>query len=98
MINQIILLIIKAIIIGASWTVFYYYVRRKFNPGSVGEGVKANTEKKLSGEADLTVWWGDAYWGGIAAGLMFLFNYFVTKWLDVSYEYISENISLISIF
>lgn len=96
--NPIILLVIKAILIGTSWTVFYYYVRRKLNPGAVGEGAKKNTEKKLSGNADLTVWWGDAYYGGIAVGMMFLVNHFINKYVEVAYNYTFKEVDIITPF
>ena len=96
MIDNITLLIIKAIFIGTSWCLFYYYVRRAWNAGAIGEPARMTTEKTLAGKADLTIYWNDAYYGGIAVGLMFLFNHFAMKYVEVFYNYTFKDIDLLA--
>lgn len=77
------LLIVDAIIFGITWTLFTYYIRRNFNPGATGIGAKNFVTKQLSGNADLSIWWNDSMYGGIAMCLAFITRKYISDFIKL---------------
>ena len=73
--------IIEILVQMAVWTTMYYYIRRRWNPGSYGENKKRTTEKALIGKGGPEDYWGDAVYGGVASGFIFAIRRLVFSFL-----------------
>ena len=69
--NKIKSYILEAVILGLIWGLITYYVRRTLNSGNYGEERKKIVSKQLSGHGSRDDFFGDSFYGGIAAGLIF---------------------------
>ena len=75
-------IIFKWVIQMVSRGLLYYFIRKGMNPGNYGEKRKRNLENQLAGNGGREDYYGDAFYGGIASGLIFIIRTFTFIYLE----------------
>lgn len=83
--KQVIVLLIESFLAGFVWFLFTLYIRRGMNPGATGEKLQGVMENRLTGKSNVSTWFNDSMYGGIATGCMFFVRFLVMKWVKDNY-------------
>lgn len=81
--DNVLVIILKGLVHGLLWGLFYYYMRKGWNPANFGQHRQIIERRQEAGYGSKDDFFGDAFYGGLAAVFIYTLDKIAYRFLGV---------------